>query len=71
MPLSPIIILDVFDCWGIDFMGPIPNSCRYLYILVAIDYVSKLVEVIHVRTNDHTVVIKFLKEYIFFKFGMP
>ena len=71
MPLTPILTLEVFDCWGIDFMGPFPISCGYLYILVAIDYVSKWVEAIPARTNDHTVVVKFLNEYIFSRFGMP
>ena len=28
-------------------------------------------EVIATRTNDHHVVVKFLKEYIFFHFRMP
>ena len=38
---------------------------------MAIDYVSKWVEVIPMRTNDHKVVLKFLKEHIFSRFGMP
>lgn len=46
MPLNPILIFEVFYCWGIDFMGPFPSSFGYLYILVAIDYVSKWVEAI-------------------------
>ena len=71
MPFIPIIILEVFDCWGINFMGSFPNLCGYLYILVVIDYVSKWIEAIPVRTNHHIVVVKFLKEYIFFRFGMP
>ena len=61
MPLNPILIIEIFDCWGIDFMGPFPPSCGYLYILLAIDYVLKLVEVIPTRTNDHKVVLKFIK----------
>ena len=44
--------------------------CGYLYILVVIDYVSKWVEAILARTNDHAVVVKFLKEYVFSRFGM-
>ena len=52
-------------------MGSFPNSCGYIYILVAIHYVSKWVEDIPAHTNDHVVVVKFLKEYIFSKFGMP
>ena len=71
MPLTPFIILEVFDYWGIDFTGPFPNSCGFLYILVAIDYMSKWVEAILSRTNDHVIVVKFLKEHIFSRFGMP
>ena len=40
MPLTPILIIEIFDCWGLDFMGPFPPSCEYLYILLAVDYVS-------------------------------
>lgn len=71
MPLNPILIIEVFDCWGIDFMGPFPPSFGYLYILVAIDYVSKWVEAIPTKQNDHKVVITFMKERIFSHFGMP
>ena len=66
MPLTPILIIEIFDCWGLDFMGPFPPSCGYLYILLAVDYVSKWVESIPTRTNDHKIVLKFLKEHIFF-----
>ena len=71
MPLSPIMVVELFDVWGIDFMGPFLTSCGYLYILVGVDYVSKLVEVVATKTNDHKVVISFLKENIFNRFGMP
>ena len=71
MSLTPILIIKIFDCWGLDFMGPFPPSCGYLYILLAVDYVSKWVESIPTRTNDHKVVLKFLKEHIFSRFGRP
>jgi hypothetical protein len=71
MPLNPILIVEIFDVWGIDFMGPFPNSFGYLYILVAVDYVSKWVEVAACKTNDRRVVVKFLKDIIFARFGMP
>ncbi|CAL9018971.1 unnamed protein product, partial [Prunus brigantina] len=45
--------LKLFDVWGIDFMGPFPSSFGYIYILVAVDYVSKWVEATATRTNDH------------------
>ena len=41
MPLNPILEIEIFDCWGIDFMGPFPSSFGFVYILVAVDYVSK------------------------------
>ncbi|XP_062145315.1 uncharacterized protein LOC133852559, partial [Alnus glutinosa] len=71
MPLNPILIVEIFDVWGIDFMGPFPTSFSYLYILVAVDYVSKWVEVATCKTNDHKVVVQFLKDTIFACFGTP
>ncbi|GKV14109.1 hypothetical protein SLEP1_g25026 [Rubroshorea leprosula] len=44
---------------GIDFMGPFPSSFGYLYILLAVDYVSKWVEAIPCHTNDNKVVVKY------------
>ena len=35
MPLNPILHLEIFDCWGIDFMGPFPISHGYIYIHIA------------------------------------
>jgi len=40
-------------------------------ILVVVDYVSKWVEAIPTRTNDNRVVVKFLKENFFSRFGNP
>jgi len=60
-----------FDVWGIDFMGPFPNSFGNQYILVVVDYVSKWVETIPSKTNDTKVVVKFLKVNIFSYFGTP
>ena len=71
MPLNPIIVVEIFDVWGIDFMGPFPSSFGNEYILLAVDYVSKWVEAIPSRTNDAKVVVKFLRENIFARFGMP
>ncbi|CAN6459250.1 unnamed protein product [Victoria cruziana] len=50
-------------------MGPFSPSFGYLYILVAIDYVSKWVEAVATRTNDHKVVLKFINHNIFSRFG--
>ena len=71
MPLNPILVVDLFDVWGIDFMGPLHTSFGYSYILVGVDYVSKWVEAIPCKTNDHRVVLKFLKENVLSRFGVP
>ena len=71
MPLNPILVVDLFDVWGIDFMGPFPSSFGYIYILVGVGYVSKWVEVMLCKAADHEVVLKFLKENIFSRFGVP
>jgi hypothetical protein len=52
-------------------MGPFPPSFGFVYILVAVDYVSKWIEAIPSRNNDHKTVIKFLKENILSRFGIP
>ena len=52
-------------------MGPFPVSFGYIYILVGVDYVSKWVEAVPCRAADHKVVLKFLKENIFSRFGVP
>ena len=46
MPLNNILEVEIFDIWGIDFMGPFPPSFRNMYILLAVDHVSKWVETI-------------------------
>ena len=41
MPLTNILEVEIFDLWGIDFMGPFPHSFKNLYILLVVDYISK------------------------------
>ncbi|XP_010507141.1 PREDICTED: uncharacterized protein LOC104783719 [Camelina sativa] len=71
MPQNFILEVEVFDCWGIDFMGPFPFSYKNKYILVAVDYVSKWVEAIASPKNDFDVVLKLFKTIIFLRFGVP
>ncbi|KAM1829925.1 hypothetical protein ACFX14_022680 [Malus domestica] len=71
MPQNPILSVEIFDVWGIDFMGPFPSSHGFLYILLAVDYVSKWVEAKATGTNDSKVVADFVKSNIFARFGMP
>ena len=69
--MHPILEVELFDLWGIDFMGPFPPSYNNLYILLAVDYVSKWLEAIPTRTNDAKVVAQFLRSHTFSRFGTP
>jgi hypothetical protein len=71
MPFNLILIVEIFYVWDIDFMRLFPNSCGNLYILVVVDYVSKWVEAVACKTNDHKVVVQFLRDTIFARFGTP
>ncbi|KAK8663727.1 hypothetical protein V6N13_083534 [Hibiscus sabdariffa] len=71
MSLQNILEVELFDVWGIDFMGPFPSSHGDLYILLAVDYVSKWVEAIATPRNDAKTVLKFLHKNIFTRFGLP
>ncbi|GJW23077.1 reverse transcriptase domain-containing protein [Tanacetum coccineum] len=70
MPQNNIQVCEVFDVWGLDFMGPFPQSRGNKYILVVVNYVSKWVEAQALPTNDARVVVKFLKS-LFARFGVP
>ncbi|GJU23421.1 reverse transcriptase domain-containing protein [Tanacetum coccineum] len=70
MPQNSIQVCEIFDVWGIDFMGPFPSSRGNKYILVVVDYLSKWVEAKALPTNDARVVVKFLKS-LFARFGTP
>nr|GEW44818.1 reverse transcriptase domain-containing protein [Tanacetum cinerariifolium] len=52
MPQNSIQVYEIFDVWGIDFMGLFPSSRGNKYILVAVDYLSKWVEAKALPTND-------------------
>ncbi|GJX61728.1 reverse transcriptase domain-containing protein [Tanacetum coccineum] len=70
MPQNSIQVCEIFNIWGIDFMGPFPSSRGNKYILVAVDYLSKWVKAKALPTNDARVVCKFLKT-LFSRFGAP
>nr|GEY71601.1 reverse transcriptase domain-containing protein [Tanacetum cinerariifolium] len=70
MPQNVIQVCEIFDVWGIDFMGTFPSLRGNRYILVAVDYLSKWVEVKALLTNDARVVVKFLKS-LFARFRTP
>ena len=57
-------MIELFDVWGIDFMGPFVSSHGMKYILVAVDYVSIWVDDIALANNEGKSVTAFLKNYI-------
>jgi len=73
LPLKPIHASGPFQQWRLDFIGEInPHSSgQHKSILVATNYFTKWIEAIPTRTAHHHVVVKFLIENIFTRFGYP
>jgi galactitol-specific phosphotransferase system IIC component len=71
MPLTTNLQVDIFDVWGIDFMGPFLKSVGCEYILVVVDYVSKWVEALPCQATDALHSKKMFHEVIFPRFGVP
>nr|GEX34705.1 reverse transcriptase domain-containing protein [Tanacetum cinerariifolium] len=70
MPQNVIQVCEIFNVWGIDFMGPFSSSRGNRYILAVVDYLSKWVEAKALPTNDARIVLKFLKS-LFSRFETP
>ena len=60
IPVQGILVMQIFDVWGIDFIRPFPPYFGNLYILLVVDYVSKWVEVIAYPRNDANTVVGFV-----------
>ena len=71
IPVHGILVVQLFDVWGIDFMGPFPSSFGNMYILLVVDYVSKWVEATACPKNDANTVVGFLQRNILSRFGTP
>ena len=58
MPLQPQVVVEPFDRWALDFVGPIsPLSRQKTYILVCTDYMTKWVEAVALaKANDQAVI---------------
>ena len=71
MPLMNNLQIELFDIWGIDFMGLFPKSGDAEYILVTMDYVSKWVEALQCQTADSKHSKKMFHQVIFPWVGTP
>ena len=71
MPLQGILVVQIFNVWGIDFMGHFPSSFGNIYILLAVDYVSKWVEATACPRNDAITMVGFIQRNILSRFRAP
>jgi hypothetical protein len=71
MPLKRNPQVEIFDVWGVNFMGPFPMSEQCEYFLVAMTYVSKWVEALPCAAVDSKSSKKMFQEIIFTRFGVP
>jgi hypothetical protein len=70
MSLTNNLQIELFDVWGIDYIGPFSKSKNYEYILVVVDYVSKWVEAMLCRDADVRNSNKMFEKIIFLRFGV-
>lgn len=68
--MTKMLEVELFDIWGIDFMGTFANSYGLKYILVMLDYMSKWVEVVSLAENKGKIVVAFSRKNIFTRFGV-
>ncbi|XP_050387601.1 uncharacterized protein LOC126803914 [Argentina anserina] len=73
VPLQPIIKPWPGRGWALDFIGKIhPNSSlQHKHILLAIDFFTKWVEAIPVKTTSSEVITDFIFKYIIARYGIP
>lgn len=74
MPLYPLITLDPFGKWPIDFVGPInpPSWCiRARYVITATEYLTRWAEALLVKDCTAETIAMFIFENIVTLFGCP
>ena len=67
IPFQPVLPLEPFKKWGLDFVGPFKLAVvriRNRYIIVVIDYCTKWVEAKPLRDNTAVSTTKFLYDSI-------
>ena len=72
MPLQAQVVLEPFEKWAIEFVGTLnPPSQQKVHILVCTNYVTKWVEAKAVGKATNQVVLDFLFEEFFARYGTP
>ena len=70
--MTPIFAYGPFEKWGIDAVGPLPRTnTGKVYILVAVDYMTRWAEAVSTRRITATEVGKFIFNSICCRFGTP
>ena len=73
LPLNPIVVQTPFQQWVLDFIGKFKDNSSngYSWILTAMDYFTKWVEVIPTKKATDAIVMDFLEDKIITRFGVP
>ena len=73
MLLNPSHAQELFEQWGLDFVGPLKVSRmhRCQYIVVATEYLTKWVEAKALPDNSAVSIAKFIYEQIITQYGIP
>ncbi|MDV3176183.1 MAG: reverse transcriptase domain-containing protein [Sweet potato little leaf phytoplasma] len=68
---SPVLATWPFTMWGIDLIGKFPASRRKEFVVVAVDYFTKWVELRPLSNITQENVMDFVREDIFARYGLP
>ena len=66
-----VYVCEIFNVWGVDFMGPFSPSFGFIYILMLLDYVSKWIEVVATIADDAKTMVKHVQSLILHRYGVP
>ena len=74
LPLHPVIVLQPFEKWVVDFVGPISPGAKHSkawYIITTIDYLMRWAEAVALRDYTAETAARFIFENIINRFGCP
>ncbi len=73
MPLNPSHVQELFERWGLDFIGPlrVSKTRRCRYIVVAMEYLTKWVEARALPDNSTVSTTRFIYEQIITRYWIP
>eukprot|EP00253_Pinus_taeda_P020159 PITA_20159 len=71
-PFHPVITIDPFAKWGIDYVTCNPRSAGgHGFIIISIDYFTKWAEVMPTLNEDGHTVVQFLSNHVISRFSIP